>query len=119
MGLFSKKTANPAPSAPPHPSVPPAPAGYSAYLTTYNGEQRWYFVNNATGQSSWTLPGQTASAPAPPPQPRPSVASSAGGQTYTAPWERNQAAFVKKYYGKTKGPGPKDYRDDPRYANLR
>ncbi len=111
MGWLSKKEdaqAGTAASASPA-STPPQPVpGWSAYTTLVDGQPRWYYVNNTTGVSSWTLPEQ--------PQQR---ASSASSSAYMTPWERRQNEFVKKYYNRTKGGGYKDYKDDPRYKNVK
>lgn len=101
---------------PPPPKGPPPAAnagvalpkpveGWSAFTTDFDGVARWYFVNDQTGESTWTLPDQQ---PAPPAQ-----------VEHLEKWERQQAEFLRKYHSRVRfGGAPSRLEDDPRYKKF-
>merc|ERR1740121_3533485 len=71
-----------------HPAAAPMPHGQEQLTDPASG--RPYFVNRATGETSWTPPGppQPTAASAPTPAPAPAPAAIQGGPPLPPGWEQ-------------------------------
>ncbi len=88
------------------PAAETIPEGWTVHSFEINGVDRYYLYNAAEKKATWKFPVENNNE---------TIAESGG----LSPWQRNQNAFIKKYYDKaTGGFGPQKLEDDHRYKDL-